>query len=62
MYWLHQQFSTLERNPPKSLLGYRFFGNDSIWFVYQIFWQCVTVIAVIASIYTAWLWLGSLAY
>lgn len=60
IYWLNQQFSTLERNPPQNLLGYRFFKNDSIWFVYQIFWQCVTVFSIIATIYCAWLWLKSL--
>jgi hypothetical protein len=60
LYWLNQQFSTLERNPPHTLIGFRFFRNDSIWFVYQIFWQCITVFGIIASIYCSWMWLASL--
>lgn len=60
IYWFLQQFSTLNRNPPENLPGYRFFHNDSIWFIYQIIWQCVSVISLIASIYLAHLWLASL--
>lgn len=56
-YWLNQQFSPLKRNPPERLRGYKFFKNDSIWFVYQIFWQCLGVVFVIISLYLAKLWL-----
>lgn len=57
LYWINQQFSDVKRNPPEKLRGYRFFGNDSIWFIYQIVWQCITVISLIATIYFANLWL-----
>ncbi len=57
IYWFNQQFSTIDRNPPKNLRGYRFFKNDSIWFVYQIYWQCVTVASIIFTIYFAHQWL-----
>lgn len=57
IYWFNQQFSTLERNPPKNLHGYTLFNNDSIWFVYQIIWQSVTVFSLISSIYLAKIWL-----
>jgi len=60
MYWFQQQFSSINRNPPESLIGFRFFQNDSIWFVYQIIWQCVTVVSVIVSVYLGWLWLTRL--
>ncbi|MBU2577329.1 hypothetical protein KKA69_00690 [Patescibacteria group bacterium] len=56
IYWLNQQFSTLKRNPPEKLLFHKFFKNDSIWFVYQIFWQCLTVIFLLSSIYLTKLW------
>ncbi len=56
-YWINQQFSTVKRNPPQKLLGYQIFNNDSLWFAYQIFWQCLTVIAVVFSIYLANKWL-----
>lgn len=51
IYWLNQQFSTLERNKPHRLIGYRFVKNDSVWYLYQIFWQCISVISAIASFY-----------
>lgn len=50
IYWINQQFSTIVRNPPQTLIGYHWFKNDSIWFVYQIIWQCILVIAIIATI------------
>lgn len=56
-YWFNQQFSTVDRNPPKKLRGHRLFENDSIWFVYQITHQCITVISIITSIYLAALWI-----
>ncbi len=57
VYWLNQQFSTLNRNPVKNLLGHSIFHDDSVWFVYQLFWQCVMVVSIIFSIYFSWLWL-----
>jgi hypothetical protein len=60
IYWFNQQFSTLDRNPPEKMKGYEIFRNDSVWFVYQIVWQCVTVIALLLSLYFAFRWLGTL--
>lgn len=60
IYWFNQQFSTITRNPPERLIGFRFFKNDSVWFAYQIWWQCVTVISIIASIYFGYVWIDSL--
>jgi len=57
IYWLNQQFSPIIRNPPKNLMGYKFFRNDSIWFIYQVFWQCVMVVSLITTIYLSNLWL-----
>jgi len=57
IYWFNQQFSTIKRNPPEKLPGYSFFHNDSLWFVYQIVWQVVTVVSIIFSIYFSNLWL-----
>lgn len=56
LYWINQQFSPIIRNPPKNLVGYRFFKNDSIWFIYQIVWQCVLVISIVAAIYWVRQW------
>lgn len=57
-YWIAQQFSSKNRNPAETLLGHEIFHDDSIWFVYQIFWQCVTVVAVVASVYLGSMWLA----
>jgi hypothetical protein len=59
IYWFNQQFSDKKNawNEPKNLLFHSVFHNDSIWFIYQIMWQCVTVISVIFSIYFVKLWI-----
>jgi hypothetical protein len=50
-YWMHEQFSAKERNKPADLWGAKWFAGDSIWFVYQIFWQCMTVVFAVWTIY-----------
>lgn len=60
IYWLNQQFSNITRNPPEKLMGYRYFGNESIWFAYQLVHQCVVVISIISSIYVAQKWLNTM--
>jgi len=62
IYWFNQQFSskTYDWNKPEKLAFHSIFHNDSIWFIYQIIWQCTTVISIIFSIYFAKMWLGSL--
>lgn len=59
IYWLNQQFSPVKRNPPENFWFYKYFHNDSVWFVHQIYWQCITVISIIFTIYFAHLWLTS---
>lgn len=60
IYWLNEQFARDHRNPPESLWGYSLFKSEAIWFVYQLVWQCVTVAAVIASVYFGGQWLEAL--
>jgi len=59
IYWFNQQFSKINRNPPEKLPFYSIFHNDSIWYIHQIAWQCVTVVSIIFSIYLTKLWLES---
>lgn len=59
IYWLNQQFSPINRNPPETLLKHQVFTGDSIWFVYQIFWQCILVVSILSSVYFGFLWLTS---
>lgn len=54
MYWIHEQFATTHRNDPKNLFGYRLVKSEAIWFLYQIFWQCVTVLALLATVLIIW--------
>jgi hypothetical protein len=60
IYWLNEQFASKNRNPPPKLVLYSFFGNDSVWFIYQLFWQCILVLSIIAAVYTGNLWLKHL--
>ncbi|KUK79178.1 MAG: hypothetical protein XD95_0566 [Microgenomates bacterium 39_7] len=56
-YWLNQQFSSQERNPPQKFWLFKFFPNDSVWFVIQVYWQCLLVVSIIASVYLFSIWL-----
>lgn len=61
IYQLLQQFSEKKRN---SLDNYprlmKVFHNDSIWFVYQIYWQCISVVTLLFSLYFATLWIRTI--
>lgn len=56
IYWFNQQFSKVIRHPPEEFPFFKYFHDDSVWFVNQIFWQCITVISVIFTIYFAKAW------
>lgn len=58
MYWMAEQFSTKQRNPPETLLFHTVFHDDSIWFAHQVFWQCALVLSTVATIASAAIWIG----
>lgn len=60
MYWFHQQFSPMQRNSLSTMPGYTIFHNDSLWFIYQIVAQCITVASAISSLYFGVSWVRSL--
>lgn len=60
VYWIVQQFSPINRNPPEKMFGYRFFKNNSIWFIYQTFWQVITIISLLAIIFIVIFYLNQL--
>jgi len=60
LYWFHQQFSPLNKNPIQRFVLKNIFHNESIWFVYQIFWQCILIIGIISTILSANLWLKTI--
>ena len=60
IYWLNHQFTLKDNsNFYKGLIGYGFFKNNAILFVYQVFLQCITVISIITTIYFAKFWLSA---
>lgn len=59
-YWFNQQFSNLKRNPPENFWFFKIFKNDSVWFINQIFWQCIAVVTVITTIYLTKIWLDAI--
>ncbi len=59
IYYFNQQFSQIRRQPGKNLPGYSLFNDEyTIWFVYQIICQSITVISLVTSVYLFKLWLS----
>ncbi len=59
IYWFNQQFSNIKKEPPEKIIFYKFFKDDSVWFINQIAHQCIVIISIIISIYFAYLWINS---
>ncbi len=59
IYWFNQQFSNIKREPPEDLPLFNLFKNDAVWFGYQTFHQCLTIVSLITTIYLAALWLAA---
>jgi hypothetical protein len=57
IYWFLQQFVPRSGNDPKNLWVSRIVQRDAAWFVHQIFWQCISVITLVTTIYLSFLWL-----
>lgn len=61
IYWFNQQFSTVNRNPAKNQWPYFFFKDEyTVWFIYQIMWQCACAVSAILAIYFTYQWLHNL--
>lgn len=59
IYWFNQQFSTIVHYKANAFWPYKIFQNDSVWFIYQIIMQCITVVSIIASLYFGKFWLAT---
>jgi hypothetical protein len=57
LYWFLTQFTNLNKDPAEKFYLNKFFPGGAVHFVNQMFWQCVSVITLILSIYFAKLWL-----
>jgi hypothetical protein len=51
LYWFMQQFSAVVKDPPETLWLSKLMPGESVWFGYQLIWQCVFVISSIGFIY-----------
>jgi hypothetical protein len=60
IYWFLQQFASVKRDLPESLPAYRFIKSDAIWFMFQLLWQCILVLSLVASVFIGRLWLEQL--
>jgi hypothetical protein len=57
IYWFNEQFAVNHRNPPSKFILSKIFSEDSVWFINQLGWQCLTVITAITTLYLAHFWL-----
>lgn len=51
IYWFLEQFADKHRNKPSTLPMAKYFPGESVYIYTQIYWQCVSVIAIILSVY-----------
>lgn len=57
IYWFLEQFASKHRNSPHTLWPHKWFKGEETWIVMQIFWQCISVVSIISSVYFFMLWL-----
>lgn len=50
IYWINEQFATRTRNDPKKMIGYSIVKNESVYFLYQIFWQCILTVSILIAL------------
>lgn len=51
IYWFNEQFASIHINKAENLTGYKLVKDNSIYFIYQIIWQIVSVFSLVALIY-----------
>jgi len=50
IYWFNQQFSSTIREKPETVIFYPLVKNNSVWFLMQIWWQCITAASLVLLI------------
>lgn len=50
IYWFLQQFSNVVREKPEKVFFYPLVKNNSVWFLMQIWWQCISITALVLLI------------
>ncbi|MFA6005666.1 MAG: hypothetical protein WC775_04245 [Patescibacteria group bacterium] len=56
IYWMNQQF-VKDNKYCEKVMGYGLLKSNAIFFVYQTYWQCLTVVSIVTTIYLTHLWL-----
>jgi len=51
IYWFLNQFIPLKHNKPENFFFYRLVRNDSVYFIAQIWWQCLATVFLALLIY-----------
>ncbi len=51
IYWFLEQFASNHRNPPHTLWPSKLFKGQEVWVVMQVFWQCISVVGIILSVW-----------
>jgi hypothetical protein len=60
MYWFFQQFHPRVGNEPSKFWINRYVPGEAVWFMHQIFWQCITVLSFILTILFGFIWIKEL--
>lgn len=60
MYWFLQQFHPRPGNEPHLFWVNKHVPGEAVWFVHQIFWQCIVVVSLLLTFYTGYLLLQTL--
>ncbi len=60
-YWFLQQFHPRVGNEPEQFWINKHVPGEAVWFLHQIFWQCISVVALICSAFFAVSWISSLS-
>lgn len=60
-YWFLEQFSTVHKNPEHTLWVSRIFPRNSSWIALQTFWQCVSVVSIVSTVWAFFTLLKALA-
>lgn len=61
LYWFLQQFHPRAGNEPEQFWINKHAPGEAVWFLHQIFWQCISVIALISTLITAVRWIISVS-
>jgi hypothetical protein len=60
LYWFLTQFTNLNKDPAEKFFLNKFFPGGAVFFINQMLWQCISIIALLSTIYFAYQWIQSI--